>query len=239
MQTIENHIELDTLGGKISVWLRRSPKAKNISIYIKNRKVELVLPYGTSEEVGYKFLLSKEAWLQKNLRNRQEAPVEGTIHNEYPILDNLYTLRHIEAKSKFFVSIKEKDLIAHTPRNCLAYALTNFFKGKAINEVNSYCKHFSTIHGFEYGKIFVKELKSKWGSCSSTKNLVFNWRIIFAPRPVFNYLIVHELCHLKEMNHSKRFWKLVASILPDYKKSETWLKERGYTLHHYLPITQK
>jgi predicted metal-dependent hydrolase len=197
------------------------------------------LPYGTSEESGYKFLLTKEAWIRKNLKNRQEPPSAETIHNEYTILGSVYSLKHVEATSKFFVSIEGEDIVVHSPKNCLAYALTTSLKGKILNDIKSFCCSMAKTHEFEYEKISVKELKSKWGSCSSTKNLTFNWRIIFAPMHVFNYLLVHELCHLKEMNHSKKFWKLVCDILPNYKKSERWLKEHGHTLYHYLPTIQK
>ena len=74
-------------------------------------------------------------------------------------------------------------------------------------------------------RIRIKNQKSRWGSCSAKGNLNFNWKIIMAPEEVLDYLVVHELCHLKYMNHSKEFWSLVASILPNYREQEQWIEE--------------
>jgi predicted metal-dependent hydrolase len=231
-------IELKTLGEAVNVELRRSLKAKNISIRIKGKKVELVLPYKAPEKLGCNFLLRKEKWIREKLKNRKEGPKKHAIHNEYSILNNVYKLKHINTKSKFSASIEDQYIVAHSSNENLFEALTDFFKHKALLETTALAKYLSEIHEFQYNKISVKELKSKWGSCSSLKNLVFNWRIIFAPRSVFHYLVTHEICHLKEMNHSTRFWKLVASISPEYKEAKRWFREHGHTLHHYLPIEQ-
>lgn len=80
-------------------------------------------------------------------------------------------------------------------------------------------------YNFEYNKIFIKNQKTRWGSCSSKKNLNFNYRLAFMSVEMMDYVIVHELCHLKEMNHSKNFWNLVESILPDYKRVHNEMKK--------------
>ena len=84
--------------------------------------------------------------------------------------------------------------------------------------------------GVTYGRITIREQKTRWGSCSSAGNLNYNWRLIFAPEEVVDYIVVHELAHRKEMNHSRAFYDVVASVLPDYKVQEKWLKENGEKL---------
>lgn len=79
-------------------------------------------------------------------------------------------------------------------------------------------------------RICIKDQKSRWGSCSSKRNLNFNWRIIMAPPEVADYVVVHEMCHLRHLNHSPEFWKEVAGILPDYKERRKWLREHGSEL---------
>lgn len=79
-------------------------------------------------------------------------------------------------------------------------------------------------------RITIRSQKTRWGSCSSKGGLNFNWRLYLAPPEILDYVVVHELCHLVEMNHSKAFWDLVGSILPDYKEREQWLKDNGSSL---------
>ena len=84
--------------------------------------------------------------------------------------------------------------------------------------------------GVQYGRITIRNQKTRWGSCSSKGNLNFNCLLMLAPPEVLDYVIVHELCHRKEMNHSPRFWSEVAKVIPDYKKHEKWLKTEGTRL---------
>lgn len=90
--------------------------------------------------------------------------------------------------------------------------------------------YFSHVLGVSYGKITIRDQKTRWGSCSSKGNLSFNWRLILAPPNVLDYVVVHELCHRKEMNHSQRFWALVESVMPEYREYRKWLKENGNKL---------
>ena len=78
-----------------------------------------------------------------------------------------------------------------------------------------------------FGRITVRDQKTRWGSCSAKGNLNFNWRLILAPEEVLDYVVVHELAHRKEMNHSRRFWKLVEEVLPDFAVRRSWLKQNG------------
>ena len=88
-------------------------------------------------------------------------------------------------------------------------------------------RYFAEKIGVTYGRITVRSQKSKWGSCSSKGNLNFNCLMMLTPPEVRDYLIVHELCHRREMNHSARFWAEVERVLPDYRERERWLKQNG------------
>lgn len=90
--------------------------------------------------------------------------------------------------------------------------------------------YYASIMNVTYGRISIREQKTRWGSCSSKGNLNFNWRLIFAPEEVLDYIVVHELAHRKEMNHSPAFYRIVESVLPDYKKEQKWLREHGESL---------
>ena len=89
---------------------------------------------------------------------------------------------------------------------------------------------FNKIYNFEINRVFVKNQKTRWGSCSSNKNLNFNYKIIFLKPALADYLIVHELCHLKEFNHSEKFWNLVEKTIPDYKNINRELRRMPINL---------
>ncbi|MBQ9606796.1 MAG: M48 family metallopeptidase [Lachnospiraceae bacterium] len=101
---------------------------------------------------------------------------------------------------------------------------------EAVKDIPERVRHYATIMGVTYGRITIRNQKSRWGSCSSKGNLNFNCLLMLAPPEHRDYVIVHELCHRKEMNHSKRFWAEVEKVLPDYKKSIEWFKENGESL---------
>ena len=90
--------------------------------------------------------------------------------------------------------------------------------------------YYAQLLGVTYERIRIAEQKTRWGSCSSKGTLSFNWKLMLAPPKVLDYVVVHELCHLIEMNHSPRFWKQVENVIPDYKEYRKWLKENGITL---------
>lgn len=89
---------------------------------------------------------------------------------------------------------------------------------------------YAKVIGVDYGKITIRNQKTRWGSCSSKGNLNFNCLLMLAPPEVIDYVVIHELCHRKEMNHSKAFWREVEKVMPDYKKAKLWLKNEGSLL---------
>lgn len=90
--------------------------------------------------------------------------------------------------------------------------------------------YFARQIGVTYGRITVRDQKTRWGSCSQTGNLNFNFRLILAPLEVLDYVVVHELCHRRQMNHSAQFWQEVAQVLPNYRERKAWLTENGWRL---------
>lgn len=98
---------------------------------------------------------------------------------------------------------------------------------KAKKVIPEKCRLYAAKVGVDYGRITLRWQRTRFGSCSSLGNLNFNIALMLAPEDVLDYVVVHELCHRKEMNHSQRFYAEVRKVLPDYKKSEKWLKENG------------
>jgi len=117
------------------------------------------------------------------------------------------------------------------------------YRNNARTVFNARVAYFHPLTGGNYTSITVRDQKSRWGSCSSRGTLSFNYRLIFAPPKVLDYVVIHELCHLTHMNHSKDFWNMVAQIMPEYKTYKLWLREHGqelnlltYLENHGIPI---
>ena len=101
---------------------------------------------------------------------------------------------------------------------------------RAMRIIPDRTAYFASLIGVTYGRITIRNQKTRWGSCSARGNLNFNCLLMLAPPEVLDYVIVHELCHRKEMNHSPRFWSEVAKVIPDYRIHEKWLKTEGTRL---------
>ena len=112
----------------------------------------------------------------------------------------------------------------------LKVSIEQWYRTKALGRLIEKTKRYSTILKVEPTTINLKDYKAMWGSCSPKGVISYNWRIVLAPHKIVDYIVVHELCHLIEPNHSPRYWRQVRSVVPDYKNSKEWLKNNGNTL---------
>lgn len=122
---------------------------------------------------------------------------------------------------------KTKEKLEAEPTEKLTREKVIALAEEALKVIPARVEYFARIIGVTYGKITIRNQKTRWGSCSSKGNLNFNCLLMLAPPEVLDYVVVHELCHRKQMNHSKAFWSEVEKVLPDYKEARKWLKEEG------------
>ena len=108
------------------------------------------------------------------------------------------------------------------------------YKARALPVLKERCEFFAPLMGVAYQKIGLSNAATRWGSCSPQARLRFNWRLVMAPPEVLDYVVVHELAHLKELNHSKRFWALVKEAAPYYLEAKKWLRQHSLTGHPVL-----
>ena len=101
----------------------------------------------------------------------------------------------------------------------------------ALERIRQRLNHYAPRVGRTPGRVAIRDQKSRWGSCSGKGNLNFNWKLIMAPPGALDYVVIHELCHLREFNHSPRFWTLVAAQMPDYEVWKKWLKTHTEDLY--------
>ena len=113
-------------------------------------------------------------------------------------------------------------------KNSPKVLLENWYKIKAEKKLTEKTDYFSKLIGVYPKSLTVKNYKSRWGSCSIKGDLSYNWRIILAPNHILDYVVVHELCHLLEHNHSKKYWQHVEDYFPEWKNSRNWLRQNNY-----------
>lgn len=138
---------------------------------------------------------------------------------------------------KHYQSIPEPKELSIREQNQLT-ALEKRYRKAAKEYIPARVTHFHRFTGGAYDKVVIRDQKTRWGSCSSNGTLSFNYRLMLAPPQILDYVVVHELCHLKHMNHSPEFWKAVEQVLPDYKERRKWLKDHGNELtieNHLFP----
>jgi predicted metal-dependent hydrolase len=120
-------------------------------------------------------------------------------------------------------------LLVPTGRDRLP-ALERFYRRAARVEIGAKLDYACEVTGNYYSKLTIRNQRTRWASCSSTGTMSFNWRLLLAPEPVLDYVVWHEVCHLQVLDHSRRFWSLVARYCPDHREYSRWLRRHGPTL---------
>jgi predicted metal-dependent hydrolase len=227
-----------TLEGRIVVLKIEKKNRKSISIKLTEAGEVLVsAPLYISNERIKELIKSKSKWIIEKLdlmenNKAKQGPIESIM-----FLGRTYKVNIYEAQeSGIRVGIFEEELQIKASKELkdkedyIKEAIAVWFKRQAALIYKEKAEKYSKILNVYPNKITIKEQKTRWGSCSSRGNLNFNWKVVMAPTEVVNYLVVHELCHLLQMNHSKDFWDLVEAVLPDYRVYREWLKVNGSKL---------
>ncbi|PIP76686.1 MAG: hypothetical protein COW85_12840 [Ignavibacteria bacterium CG22_combo_CG10-13_8_21_14_all_37_15] len=208
---------------KLAYRYRFSRKAKHLQLRINQQQLELVIPHRISFAEGEKFLTGKLDWVGKHFHLLQSE-------KKYYLFGKKITLRLEQDLflEKYRVIIQDDVLVFRVPQK-------NIFSSELLYE--KYLKHvakkylieraseLSVKFGFSVKRFSVRGQKTRWGSCSRRGNVSLNYNLLKFRKEVIDYVIVHELCHLRQLNHSKKFWNEVAQILPHYKSLKKELKK--------------
>ncbi len=209
-------------GKEYTYLLKESKRAKYVRLQVKEKKkIELIVPYRYPLNEAEKFLISKTGWLKKHIKISTENKYLY-FGKEIKIAHN-HDLFHKHHHLNF-----EKNLLTITsPRGSRLTTGTlynEWLKQKAKEFLPQRVKVLADKYGFNIRKISIRGQKTRWGSCSKDGNISLNFQLLLYRNELIDYVIIHELCHLIEMNHSPRFWNLVEKFLPSYKKLRKELK---------------
>lgn len=230
-------MEININKKKEFVKIVHSKKARHLRISINSeKKVSLVIPRHASEEEGVRFLKSKIDWIEKSLQKMKPQKKQkwqykfeddsiiyffGDLHRLR--FDNKITYPRLQHHSERSEESSQK--ILQLPRSFRMTIETspkkkifeNFLSNKLREHIYAFAYKFCKTNGFKFRDLKIKNMISRWGSCSRQGNLNFSIRLVHYPKEVINYVVIHELCHIREMNHSRKFWALVARFCPNYK----------------------
>jgi len=219
------HDGITIVGAREITVERREVKRARIKVD-EDLWVHVTLPLDFSQEEIDDLLERKAPWVQKQLaffRERRDARIQ-VGHNEILYLGEVYTFRPLAGLGRnFVVNTTSKTLFSGV--NLLADGvLERWYRKEAKRVIMERLAHFASTYNFSYNKVFIRDQKTLWGSCSSRRNLSFNWRLIQTPLDIIDYIVVHELVHTRILRHSKAFWTRVESLCPQYRQARVWLK---------------
>jgi predicted metal-dependent hydrolase len=209
----------------IEVELRQSARARRLSLRVSrlDGKVSLTVPRGLARRSAEQFLAQKADWVRRNVAEGPKAwtPALGALipgeGQSCLILEGRPGLHPGE--------------IRVAPGRPVAPQVAALLKHRARARLVPACDRYATAVGRPYARITLRDTRSRWGSCTSSGNLMFSWRLAMAPPEILDYVAAHEVAHLVHMNHSTAFWDQVARLCPGYDQHRAWLRGPGRGLH--------
>ena len=210
-------------------------RRKTIALIVE-RDGSLVVraPWHASNRQITQFVQGKTKWIEAKQRQIRLAKPES-VHKTYVdgelflYLGELYALRIVNG-SKAPLMFNECFLLRASDVSLAARLFETWYRERAFEVISARVDVLASQHMFVYHQVKITSARTRWGSCTSHNNLCFTWRLVMAPLPVVDYVVLHELAHLRVKDHSRDFWGLVGILMPDYKTHRLWLKNNGFRL---------
>lgn len=228
--------------------IRRSERVKYLRIVVKHANIEVVAPPKVSDRKIKAFVELQQEWIKAaSLRVAEKiqaiptlAPVAYAHGVTVPYHGRQIPLR-VQATSKATLRVglqSDSEFVIDLPARVNAtesselirQALIRWMKNQARQQAGIYIEKHAQRHALVPRSLKIKTQKSRWGSCGPQNDINLNWLLILAPPAALEYVVVHELCHIKHKNHSRDFWQLVTEHMPDYQQQRRWLKQHGSSL---------
>lgn len=207
-------------------------RRKTVSISI-NKDAEVIVksPKYVSKKYIENFIVSKKEWIEKNLNkvmvNKNKLRKDFKNGEKFLYLGSQIELFVSDKDFKFVKFDGNNFIISKNNINNAKELFYKFYRKKAKEIILQRIKYYTEKYNFKINNIKISSASTRWGSCSHNNNININWKLIMADLKIMDYVIVHELSHTIEHNHSKDFWKIVENIIPDYKERRLWLKRNG------------
>ena len=221
---------LTTADGEIEYALRLSPRRRTLCLQVfADGRVRVSAPARVGMAAVDAFVTNRIGWIrqqQARLRAAPAAPVR-TSGSRIRFLDEELV---IVAVAGLRAPRRVGDALEVPADGDIAQALARWYRAQALTHINARLAYFSAKVGREPRRLRIAAQKTRWGSCSPRGTVSLNWRLLLAPSEILDYVIVHELCHLLQPNHSDRFWREVARVMPAHERHRRWLRDHGSSL---------
>lgn len=213
--------------------IRRNPRARRLTLRIDKTGAGLALtvPPGVSLDEARRFVLRNRGWAARGLASLP-APVPFEDGVSIPLRGEDHRIWH-RPDLRGGVWRDGRDLVVTGQAGHLTRRLTDWLRGEARRDLTTAARAYAERTGRQVRRVTVRDNVSRWGSCSTSGNLSFSWRLILSPPWVLDYVAAHEVAHLDDMNHSPRYWRRLRSICPRTDEAEAWLRDHGPALHRY------
>lgn len=221
-------------GADVTVNVRLSPRARRIvmRVHSDTGEVTVTAPSRGGAGPAMAFARGETQWIARQLQ-RMPKPVALAPGAVVPFLGMNHPIHHSLARGPAPVWSADGAILVSGRMEHASRRLADFFKREAKDLLASRAMEYAARLGLRPSRVSVRDTRSRWGSCSQGGSLSFSWRLIFAPEFVRDYVVAHEVAHLKEMNHSARFWAHVKSLSPDVDRARKWLRDHGRGLLRY------
>ena len=214
----------------IEVRLKCNARAKRLVLRVSNVTGEatLTVPRGVAQREAESFIISQQDWLSRQVAKLE--PLQPVVLGaEIPIQGQVVRLELGQGR----IFREEKTLFLGGKPETVGARLKAYLKNLARDQLVSETEKYAHQVSRPFGRISLRDTRSRWGSCTTNGDLMYSWRLIMAPPQVLSYVAAHEVAHLLEMNHSSRFWSQVDKLMPDYTVHRDWLRNNGTDLHKY------
>jgi hypothetical protein len=230
-----DHFDLPVANGTVQVAIRRDRRARNYTLRLKGAAATpvLTMPYYGSLKEARSFLDRHAGWLMRQIA-KAPSPRPISEGSRIPFRGVPHLIRHLPT-SRGTVSADSEDgvpvLRVAGAREHLSRRVLDYLRREARRDLEPAVLRYAAALGVRAKAIRIRDTVSRWGSCSASGELSFSFRLIMAPSFVLDYLAAHEVAHLREMNHSRRFWRLVEEICGEHERARGWLLSEGPALH--------
>lgn len=221
---------------ELPVIFRRHAQARRLVLRLNTEAtaVTVTVPHGVSRLKAIDFAERSKDWIAQRISQRgHNIPLQPG--SRIPLRGVEHHIVHV-ATTRGRVSVDTDSMAIHVAGELphVSRRLLDWLKKNARDELTSAARRYAALMGVSFRRISVRDQRSRWGSCSTSGDLSFSWRLILTPSYVLDYVAAHEVAHLRHMDHSSKFWRMVLTHCPDAARAKRWLKTHGQDVHRII-----